>query len=278
MHVDDLADAIVWILFNYDKKQFLNVGTGQDLSIKELAEKIKDSAMIARIMINLGMEESALGNEAKQMEYFTESLNIATKIKNTMVASYALLDIGCIWLERKDYKKAKEYLLKSLANAKELGYRSLQASLYVHLAYVFHAEKNYDKALDFYGYGYELAKNNKELLDIIRILNGMGDVMKQKKQYAKAIAYFEQALQENKNAEYKEELSTTYLSMSQTYADQKDFKNAYKFHITLGICLFANKRYCTVVRLAFFYACIGRSSLVSFAGAAGFAGTCTAVA
>lgn len=41
LHVDDLADAIVWILFNYDKKQFLNVGTGQDLSIKELAEKIK---------------------------------------------------------------------------------------------------------------------------------------------------------------------------------------------------------------------------------------------
>lgn len=41
LHVDDLADAIVWLLNNYDDKQFLNVGTGTDISIKELAEMIK---------------------------------------------------------------------------------------------------------------------------------------------------------------------------------------------------------------------------------------------
>jgi len=41
LHVDDLADAVVWLLAHYDKKQFLNIGTGQDISIKELAEQIK---------------------------------------------------------------------------------------------------------------------------------------------------------------------------------------------------------------------------------------------
>jgi GDP-L-fucose synthase len=41
LHVDDLADAVVWLLAHYDKKQFLNIGTGQDISIKELAERIK---------------------------------------------------------------------------------------------------------------------------------------------------------------------------------------------------------------------------------------------
>jgi GDP-L-fucose synthase len=41
LHVDDLADAIVWLLKNYDQKQFLNIGTGEDISIKELAEVIK---------------------------------------------------------------------------------------------------------------------------------------------------------------------------------------------------------------------------------------------
>jgi GDP-L-fucose synthase len=41
LHVDDLADAILWLLQNYDQKQFLNVGTGQDMSIRELAEAIK---------------------------------------------------------------------------------------------------------------------------------------------------------------------------------------------------------------------------------------------
>jgi GDP-L-fucose synthase len=42
LHVDDLADAVVWLLENYDQKQFLNIGTGEDISIKELAETIKD--------------------------------------------------------------------------------------------------------------------------------------------------------------------------------------------------------------------------------------------
>jgi GDP-L-fucose synthase len=42
LHVDDLADAIVWLMFNYNNKQFLNIGTGNDISIKELAEQIKE--------------------------------------------------------------------------------------------------------------------------------------------------------------------------------------------------------------------------------------------
>lgn len=41
LHVDDLADAIVWLMNNYDNKEFLNVGTGRDISIKELAELMK---------------------------------------------------------------------------------------------------------------------------------------------------------------------------------------------------------------------------------------------
>ncbi len=42
LHVDDLASAIVWLVENYKDKQFLNIGTGEDISIRELALKIKD--------------------------------------------------------------------------------------------------------------------------------------------------------------------------------------------------------------------------------------------
>lgn len=42
LHVDDLADAVVWQLENYNDKQFLNIGTGEDISIKELAIKIQE--------------------------------------------------------------------------------------------------------------------------------------------------------------------------------------------------------------------------------------------
>ena len=42
LHVDDLADACYFLMQNYNGNDFLNIGTGKDLSIKELALLIKD--------------------------------------------------------------------------------------------------------------------------------------------------------------------------------------------------------------------------------------------
>ncbi len=41
LHVDDLADACFFIMNNYSDSGFLNIGTGIDLTIAELAELIK---------------------------------------------------------------------------------------------------------------------------------------------------------------------------------------------------------------------------------------------
>jgi GDP-L-fucose synthase len=40
LHVDDLADACLFAMQNYEGEQFLNVGTGEDLSIRELADLV----------------------------------------------------------------------------------------------------------------------------------------------------------------------------------------------------------------------------------------------
>jgi len=42
LHVDDLADSLLFLMNNYDGDQFVNVGVGKDISILELAELIKD--------------------------------------------------------------------------------------------------------------------------------------------------------------------------------------------------------------------------------------------
>jgi GDP-L-fucose synthase len=42
LHVDDLAAACLHLMENYDGKQFVNVGTGEDLAIRELAEMVKE--------------------------------------------------------------------------------------------------------------------------------------------------------------------------------------------------------------------------------------------
>jgi len=40
LHVDDLADACVYLMEQYDGMELINIGTGQDVTIRELAEVI----------------------------------------------------------------------------------------------------------------------------------------------------------------------------------------------------------------------------------------------
>ena len=41
LHVDDLAEACMHLMLHYNEKLFVNIGTGEDLSIKALAEMVK---------------------------------------------------------------------------------------------------------------------------------------------------------------------------------------------------------------------------------------------
>ncbi len=43
LYVDDMADACVFLLENYDGEQHVNIGTGKEVTIKELAEMVKET-------------------------------------------------------------------------------------------------------------------------------------------------------------------------------------------------------------------------------------------
>ena len=42
LHADDLAEACIFLMNTYDGEQFVNVGTGEDVTIKQLAELVQD--------------------------------------------------------------------------------------------------------------------------------------------------------------------------------------------------------------------------------------------
>lgn len=42
MHIDDLSDALVFLMNNYSEDKFINIGTGIDIEINELARIIKE--------------------------------------------------------------------------------------------------------------------------------------------------------------------------------------------------------------------------------------------
>jgi GDP-L-fucose synthase len=52
LHVDDLADAVVYLMNNYDGSEIVNIGVGEDISIQNLAELIKDAIGFKGNIIN----------------------------------------------------------------------------------------------------------------------------------------------------------------------------------------------------------------------------------
>jgi GDP-L-fucose synthase len=44
LHVDDLADAVIHLMIGYENEQIINVGWGEDVTIRELAEMIAKTA------------------------------------------------------------------------------------------------------------------------------------------------------------------------------------------------------------------------------------------
>lgn len=42
LHVDDMADGCVFLMENYDEEEHVNIGTGKELTIRELAHMIKE--------------------------------------------------------------------------------------------------------------------------------------------------------------------------------------------------------------------------------------------
>jgi GDP-L-fucose synthase len=44
LHVDDLADAVIYLLNTYDNEAIVNIGWGEDVTIRELAEAIASVA------------------------------------------------------------------------------------------------------------------------------------------------------------------------------------------------------------------------------------------
>ncbi len=53
LHADDMADACVFLMKEYSEAGFINIGVGEDLSIKELAEMIKEITRLIKAKLFL---------------------------------------------------------------------------------------------------------------------------------------------------------------------------------------------------------------------------------
>lgn len=58
LYVDDMADACVFLMENYNGEQHVNIGTGEEVSIRQLAETVKEAVGFeGKLVFNINMPD-----------------------------------------------------------------------------------------------------------------------------------------------------------------------------------------------------------------------------
>lgn len=97
LFVDDLADAIFWLMQNYKEKSFLNIGTGEEVSIKELAFIIKE---VVGFEGNLIFDTTKPDGMPRKLLDVTKTSALGwskkTGLKEGLLSTYAFFQKNCL--------------------------------------------------------------------------------------------------------------------------------------------------------------------------------------
>ena len=101
LYVDDMADACVYLMENYDGEQHLNIGTGEEVSIRELAEIVKTVVGFSgEIRFNTSMPDGTPRKLTNIDNLSQLGWRYKVSLKDGIKKSY------------KDYLNKKKYLIK----------------------------------------------------------------------------------------------------------------------------------------------------------------------
>ena len=95
LHVDDLADASFFLLNNYDKRELINIGYGEDIEIKALAEIISEEiGYSGKIIFDKSMPDGTprklMDSSKINMLGWQPRINLKEGIKKTISEVYTL--------------------------------------------------------------------------------------------------------------------------------------------------------------------------------------------
>lgn len=89
MYVDDLADACLFLMENYEDKEFINIGSGEEVSIAGLAQLVKE---VVRFEGNLSFDTSKPDGTPRKLMDSTKLHNLGwsqrTSLKDGLALAY----------------------------------------------------------------------------------------------------------------------------------------------------------------------------------------------
>jgi two-component sensor histidine kinase/tetratricopeptide (TPR) repeat protein len=160
-----------------------------------LKNKIKDeNEVLSSLYGNLGLIYKYKNMLDLSIKYFIKSYETAEKVQNWDGMSSALLSIGDIYIELKDFQKSEKYLLQVLKKSKEISINDNLLSLYRSLGLLYSHWGKFNKAKYYNTLALNGFKKSAENLYIWDEYNNLSIIFTDNRRYEEAHMYNKEAI------------------------------------------------------------------------------------
>jgi predicted ATPase len=154
-----------------------------------------NTAEKARAFRAIGEVERERNEWRTAIESFEKSKEICEKIGDSRGLAESFRGLAWISWKAGDHEKVLQYANRTIEEAKKVGDNALVGKALIDIGNSYNElQDNYDKALDYYEDALTMFDTKKDLDQISRAYNNLGDVYMKKTEYDKAIEYFEKCL------------------------------------------------------------------------------------
>ena len=209
---------LYYYLPNYEKASSYG-----EKSVKQ-AREVKDENLLLQALSNLSMSYKDLQQLDKSLSVLTEALKLAEKAGDVYSASAILLNMGGVYLEKKDYAQLRKYGLKSLDLHREIGAKDGECTSLRAIAISYLQEGNYPMALDYAQNAYNIANANNYKLEKASCLKTLSNISYAMQDLDQGEIYFNES-DDMSEALFKESYLESAAEFEKKYeSDKKDNK------------------------------------------------------
>lgn len=199
---------------------------------RDIARSINYKEIEGTALAGMGKVSKMLGDNAKAIEYYTQSLPLIKTVEEKIIPAVALMELASIYSESGDNQKALEFYLQAVPFLKESGEKEYEALALNEIGTIYRKLGQQTKAIEFLNLALSLVKTMPEeesrekeaeiLTMIAGIYEFIGDIQK-------SIEHFNQALSILRKIENKEGEASVLAEIGFVYAASVDFQKALEY-------------------------------------------------
>jgi len=212
----------------YQKQNKMKEALSSYLKGLGLAEKHHATSLSGTIYNGIGTCYFYLNDITKAKQYFKLAVQAKKEANDYQYYAFISANLSALQIMEQSFSEA----VKTLKDAEKTLLKNKQSkylpTIYNSLGAAYQGIQP-DSCLYFYGKAHQMAAANKDYLNMMATSQNIGDYYLSQKNYAKAIAYTQQAIATNDQRPEDQFKPALFQRMSALYDSIGDFKNAYVY-------------------------------------------------